>query len=74
MVRSDVVHPILGARRLDQLIDNLGALDVELAPDAISRLDAACGFDVGFPTDFITETEPWVLGQGAAVTPRTDRA
>ena len=72
MARSSVVHPILGARRLEQLIDNLGALGCELPPDAMSRLDAASGFNVGFPTDFITETEPWVLGQGAAVTPRTD--
>ena len=72
MARSSVVHPIVGARRLEQLIDNLGALDCELPPDAISRLDAASAFNVGFPTDFITETEPWVLGQAAAVTARTD--
>ncbi len=74
MVHSGAVHPILGARRLEQLIDNLGALDCELPPDAIARLDAASEFNVGFPTDFIAETEPWVLGQAAAVTDRTAHA
>jgi aryl-alcohol dehydrogenase-like predicted oxidoreductase len=60
--RSRCVHPILGARRLDQLLDNLGALEVELPPEAITRLERATGFEVGFPTDFIAETTPWVFG------------
>lgn len=60
--RSRAVHPILGARRLDQLIDNLGALDLVLPPDTVDRLDAASGFEVGFPNSFITETSPWVFG------------
>jgi len=60
--RSGAVHPILGARRLDQLLDNLGALDLTLPPAAVDRLDAATGFQVGFPTDFIADTSPWVFG------------
>jgi aryl-alcohol dehydrogenase-like predicted oxidoreductase len=56
------VHPIIGARRLDQLVDNLGALDCDLSADAIGRLEAATGFTAGFPTDFIAETAPWVYG------------
>jgi aryl-alcohol dehydrogenase-like predicted oxidoreductase len=65
MAHSSAVHPILGARRLDQLLDNLGAADCELPPDAVTRLEEAAKFTVGFPTDFIAETESWVLGEAA---------
>ncbi len=60
---SSAVHPILGARRVDQLLDNLGALDLALPAEAVDRLEAASGFGVGFPTDFIAETSPWVFGE-----------
>ncbi len=66
MTRSEVVCPILGARRVDQLADNLRALDVTLPPEAIQRLEAASDFKLGFPADFIAETEQWVLGAAAA--------
>jgi len=60
--RSEAVCPLLGARRLDQLADNLGALDLTLPADAAGRLDAAASFQAGFPGDFIAENEPWILG------------
>jgi aryl-alcohol dehydrogenase-like predicted oxidoreductase len=47
-----VVVPILGARRLSQLQDNLGALSVEIPPDAMARLDEASRIPLGFPHDF----------------------
>jgi aryl-alcohol dehydrogenase-like predicted oxidoreductase len=59
---SPVVHPIVGARRLDQLLDNLGAADLELPGGAVAHLDAAAEFDPGFPATFIRETSPWVFG------------
>ncbi len=65
-VHSRAVHPILGARRLDQLVDNLGALNLTLPREAIDRMEAATGFEVGFPTDFIAETSPWVFGEAQA--------
>lgn len=61
--RSRAIHPILGARRLEQLTENLGALNVELPVELIARLDAATGFEVGFPTNFINGTSPWVYGE-----------
>jgi aryl-alcohol dehydrogenase-like predicted oxidoreductase len=36
-----VAAPIIGPRTLDQLIDNLGALDVTLDADDVARIDAA---------------------------------
>lgn len=62
MAKSSAVIPILGARRYDQLIDNLGALDVVLPAEAVGRLEAATGFTPGFPADFIAETSGWVFG------------
>ena len=61
--RSRVIHPIIGARRLGQLVENLGALNVELPTELIARLDAATNFDMGFPANFITGISPWVYGE-----------
>ena len=47
-----VIVPILGARRLSQLEDNLAALSRELSPDALDRLDRASRVELGFPHDF----------------------
>ncbi len=63
--RSPAIHPIVGARRLDQLLDNLGALEVSLPLNAIERLESETGIDLGFPSTFITETSPWVFGAAA---------
>jgi diketogulonate reductase-like aldo/keto reductase len=63
--RSRAVHPILGARTVEQLADNLGAHDCELPDEAIQRLEEASGFVAGFPTDFIEQTSPWVFGQAS---------
>lgn len=50
------VIPIIGARRVEQLDDNLGCLDVELTAGHLERLDQASHIDLGFPHDFITST------------------
>jgi aryl-alcohol dehydrogenase-like predicted oxidoreductase len=60
--RSQAIHPIIGARRLDQLLDNLGATQVELPDEKMTRLNAAAEPDLGFPATFIRETSPWVFG------------
>jgi aryl-alcohol dehydrogenase-like predicted oxidoreductase len=62
MARSPAVHPIVGARRLDQLLDNLGSLDVELTGEAMKRLESAADVDIGFPSAFIGEASGWVFG------------
>jgi aryl-alcohol dehydrogenase-like predicted oxidoreductase len=56
------VHPILGARRLDQLTGNLAALDAELPRTAVDRLDAASAIELGFPLDFIGPSAEFVYG------------
>lgn len=48
-----VVAPIVGARTLAQLEDNLKALEVTLSPEALVQLDEASRVDLGFPHDFL---------------------
>jgi aryl-alcohol dehydrogenase-like predicted oxidoreductase len=62
MARSPLVHPIVGARRLAQLEDNLRAVDLELPDEAVQRLESAVEFQRGFPHDFIDATAGWVFG------------
>jgi aryl-alcohol dehydrogenase-like predicted oxidoreductase len=47
------VIPIVGARREEQIVENLGALDVKLDPEAVERLDEASRPRLGFPRDFL---------------------
>jgi aryl-alcohol dehydrogenase-like predicted oxidoreductase len=66
--RSRAVHPILGARREDQLADNLAGIELDLPVDLARRLEERTGFRPGFPTEFIDEVSPWVFGDaGKAV-------
>jgi aryl-alcohol dehydrogenase-like predicted oxidoreductase len=47
------IVPIIAARRQEQILDNLGALDVDLDADDIARLDAAGRPQLGFPRGFL---------------------
>lgn len=50
--RGIPVIPIVGARRISQLEDNLASLELELTREQISALDAASAIEMGFPHDF----------------------
>jgi aryl-alcohol dehydrogenase-like predicted oxidoreductase len=56
------VHPILGARRLDQLTTNLAALDLRLPEESLRRLDEVSAIELGFPHDFIESSREFVYG------------
>ena len=47
------VIPIIGARKLTQLQDNIGSLAVTLTPEQLARLDEASAVPLGFPHDFL---------------------
>jgi aryl-alcohol dehydrogenase-like predicted oxidoreductase len=63
--QSPAVHPIVGARTVEQLQDNLGALDCVLPDELSRRLAGATGFTAGFPTDFIAQASSWVFGEAS---------
>jgi len=46
------VIPILGARTVAQVADNLGCLDFTLSPEQMQRLSAASPIALGFPRSF----------------------
>jgi len=48
-----VTAPIIGARTLAQLEDNLGALDVRLTEEQWQRLETASAIELGFSHDFL---------------------
>jgi aryl-alcohol dehydrogenase-like predicted oxidoreductase len=47
------ILPILGARTLAQLQDNLGCLEFELSAEQVRQLSDASPLDLGFPTAFL---------------------
>jgi diketogulonate reductase-like aldo/keto reductase len=49
--RAPIV-PILGVRTAEQLQDNLAALQLELTPDELERLDGVSRVQLGFPHEF----------------------
>jgi aryl-alcohol dehydrogenase-like predicted oxidoreductase len=51
--------PILGARSVQQLTDNLGVLDFELSPSQVEEIAGFTDFQLGFPWEFLHE--PYVL-------------
>ena len=47
------VIPIIGARKLAQVEDNLRSIGVQLSPEQLARLDKASAVSMGFPHDFL---------------------
>jgi aryl-alcohol dehydrogenase-like predicted oxidoreductase len=45
----DVTAPVIGARTPAQLEENLGALEVDLTADQLTRLNEVSAIDLGFP-------------------------
>ncbi len=53
--RPGVVIPLLGARDLTQLRENLGTLEVRLEDEHLHQLDEASRVDLGFPHNFLSQ-------------------
>jgi aryl-alcohol dehydrogenase-like predicted oxidoreductase len=62
--RPQPVIPIIGARKLAQVKDNLACIDVKLTPAQIDRLDAVSKIELGFPHEFFTREMPRSLSSG----------
>jgi aryl-alcohol dehydrogenase-like predicted oxidoreductase len=53
LAKPAVTSVIFGARSLEQLDDNLKAVDVKLTDDDVKRLDEASAFELGYPYTFL---------------------
>ncbi|MBB5912275.1 aryl-alcohol dehydrogenase-like predicted oxidoreductase [Nocardia transvalensis] len=71
LLNPGVTAPIIGARTPDQLEDNLGALDIDLAPEHRARLDEASAITLGFPHDMLAlDMTRTVTTGGLTIQPR----
>jgi aryl-alcohol dehydrogenase-like predicted oxidoreductase len=52
--RWGVVIPIIGARNLGHLEDNLRCVEFDIPAEHLERLDAVSAVELGFPHDFLT--------------------
>ena len=64
--RPGVASTIIGARRLDQLEQNLAALDITLNPEQVARLDKLSKPTLSFPMQFLNVASMFAHG-GATV-------
>ena len=55
--RPAVTSVIFGARTVDQVDDNLAAADLALSDEQLKRLDEASAFELGYPYEFIRQTQ-----------------
>jgi aryl-alcohol dehydrogenase-like predicted oxidoreductase len=62
--RSQLVIPIIGARKLAQVKDNLACIDVKLTAAQIDRLDSVSKIELGFPHEFFAMEMPRSLSSG----------
>ena len=53
--RDVPVTPIIGARKIEQLKDNLASLELKLTADQRKRLDMVSRIQMGFPHDFLNK-------------------
>ena len=53
-----VTAPIIGARTVNQLTENLGALDVEFTDAILAELAEVSAVELGFPHDFLNRDMP----------------
>jgi len=58
------VIPIIGARKLSQLQDNLASFDLALSEDQVKTLDDASQIELGFPQHFFLRELPRTLLYG----------
>jgi len=62
--RAVPVIPILGARKLTQLQDNLASFDLALTPDQFKILEDASHIDLGFPQELYAKEFPRAIRYG----------
>ena len=56
MQKTPYVFPIIGGRKVENLVENLEALDISLSDEHIKELESVIPFDVGFPNNFIVSS------------------
>lgn len=50
--------PIVGARKVSQVKDNLDCINFQLSPEQINQLNQVSQIELGFPHDFLQQDMP----------------
>lgn len=66
--------PIVGARKVEQVLDSLGAAEVRLSTEQLARLDEVSRIELGFPHDFLATSYVRDLVRGETRTRLDGRA
>jgi aryl-alcohol dehydrogenase-like predicted oxidoreductase len=61
-----ITSPIIGTRKVDQLIDNLKCLEFDLSPEQVKKLNEISRVDLGFPHEFLKSPSVAALLTGGA--------
>ncbi len=61
-VRDRGVIPLIGARTLEQMTENLATLEVSLSMDQTRILEEVSAVELGFPHDFLRDSRPVTFG------------
>ncbi|MEI6488358.1 MAG: aldo/keto reductase [Bacteroidota bacterium] len=55
MQKPQVIIPVVGATKLAQIQDSIGATKMQLSADHVARLNEISKFELGFPHDFLQQ-------------------
>ena len=58
-----VTSPIIGARKVGHLTDNIDSVGVPLSHDELKKLDDASKIDLGFPHDFLQQVDAMTVAK-----------
>jgi aryl-alcohol dehydrogenase-like predicted oxidoreductase len=61
MQKTTHVFPIVGGRKVEQLMQNIEALDIALTPEQIAYIESVISFDPGFPNSMIVRAAPRII-------------
>ncbi|EYE96051.1 Aldo/keto reductase [Aspergillus ruber CBS 135680] len=64
MAKAPNVFPLIGGRKVNHLMENIQALNLQLTAEQIEYLESQNPFDVGFPSNFIGP-DPKVTGKAS---------
>ncbi|MBK9247287.1 MAG: aldo/keto reductase [Ignavibacteria bacterium] len=60
--QQGTIIPLVGARTSNQLLENLDCINWSLNNEQIQRLNAASAIDLGFPHDFLVNSDAIIFG------------
>ncbi len=67
MHKTPYVFPICGGRKVDHLKGNIAARALSLSDEDMQQIDDAWPFDVGFPSNFMSDAPSAPKGPGDVV-------